>query len=203
MNSGATAIAASGNNLFVCDNKGFLWTTDLSKKSIEWTKDEIVKNVISLAANKGKLYALTSEDVIYRCELSARDKKWLKIAYKNNETIREDIKQITFLNDRIFGISRENFLFSGEHRSEGNLTARALAVQSGEQTVIIVNVDVCGLTDSFTGPLKKEIYQKHHLPPSAVFINSSHTHFAPVSQNWLTWQGGQSTTRQYFPLFNC
>ena len=36
--------------------------------------------------------------------------------------------------------------------------------------------------------LKKRSCKRHHLPASAVFINSSHTHFAPVSQNWLTWQ---------------
>jgi hypothetical protein len=49
-------------------------------------------------------------------------------------------------------------------------------------------VDICGLTGDFTGMLKNEILAKHHLPGSAVFINSSHTHFAPVAQNWLTWQ---------------
>ena len=44
------------------------------------------------------------------------------------------------------------------------------------------------LPTDFTGLVKQEIWQKYHLPSSAVFINSSHTHFAPVSQNWLTWQ---------------
>ena len=63
-----------------------------------------------------------------------------------------------------------------------------MAIKSGEKTVVIVNVDVCGLNDTFTGLVKKEIYEKNHIPASAVFINSSHTHFAPVSQNWLTWQ---------------
>jgi hypothetical protein len=36
--------------------------------------------------------------------------------------------------------------------------------------------------------LKQEISQKNHLPASSVFINFSHTHFAPVTQNWFTWQ---------------
>ncbi|MBK7713658.1 MAG: neutral/alkaline non-lysosomal ceramidase N-terminal domain-containing protein [Bacteroidales bacterium] len=112
----------------------------------------------------------------------------MKIAYRNNETIKEDIRLVAFLNERIYGIARDNNFYLGEHRSEGNLTARALAVQSGEKTVVIVNVDVCGLTADFTGLVKNEIREKHNLPVSAVFINSSHTHFAPVSQNWLTWQ---------------
>ncbi|MDP1760158.1 MAG: neutral/alkaline non-lysosomal ceramidase N-terminal domain-containing protein, partial [Candidatus Woesebacteria bacterium] len=138
--------------------------------------------------NNEKLYALTNDGVIYKCEPRKKDHKWLKIANKNGQTIKEDIKHITVINDRLFGISKENFLYMGEQRSEGNLTARAMAVNSGEKTVVIVNVDVCGLNDTFTGLVKQEIYQKNHLPASAVFINSTHTHFAPVSQNWLTWQ---------------
>ena len=89
---------------------------------------------------------LTADGVIYRHDISVKDSKWLKIAYRNNETIKEDIKLISFLNDRIYGISKDNNLYLGEHRSEGNLTARALAVKGGEQTIVIVNVDVCGLT---------------------------------------------------------
>jgi hypothetical protein len=183
-----TKLAASDNKLFAANEKGFLWAADLTKKSIEWLKAETVNGIISLAANKGKLYALTSEDIIYRCDLLKKDQKWLKIAYRNGETIKEDIKHITIVNDRLYGISRENLLYLGEHRSEGNLTARAMAIKSGEKTVVIVNVDVCGLTDTFTGLLKEEIDRKNRIPPSAVFINFSHTHFAPVTQNWLTWQ---------------
>ena len=67
--------------------------------------------------------------------LAGKECKWLKIAYRNNETIKEDIQLISFLNNRIYGISRDNNLYLGEHRSEGNLTARALAIKGGEQTV--------------------------------------------------------------------
>jgi hypothetical protein len=183
-----TQIAASDNNFFATDGNGALWTTNLSKKGSEWTKSESIGNIISLAANSGKLYALTRDGVIYRYDFSGNNHKWLKIAYRNNETIKEDIKLISFLGNRIYGISSDNLLYQGEHRSEGNLTARALAIKGGEQTVVIVNVDICGLTGDFTGMLKNEIRQRHDLPSSAIFINCSHTHFAPVAQNWLTWQ---------------
>lgn len=188
VDNSVTALTALNNTLFAADENGSLWTADLSNKSIEWLKSETVYNIISLAANNGKIYALTNDGIIYQFEPWKKDNKWLKIAYRNGETIKEDIRHITVINGRIFGISRDNFLYMGEHRSEGNLTARAMAIKSGEETVIIVNVDICGLTDTFTGSLKNEIYQKYQLPASAVFINFSHTHFAPVSQNWLTWQ---------------
>ncbi len=161
---------------------------NLSKKELQWVKSETADGIISLAANRNKLYAFTAAGILYSCETQHRDNKWLKIAYKNNETIKEDIRHIAFLNDRIYGISSGNVLCLGEHRSEGNLSVRALAVKNGEQTVVIVNVDLCGLSDTFTGTIKNEIFQKYKLPPSALFINIAHTHFAPVSQNWLTWQ---------------
>jgi hypothetical protein len=183
-----TQIAASDNRFFATDGNGTLWTTDLSRKGSEWRKSESVVNIVSLSANNGKLYALTRDGVIYRHDLSGSDHRWVKIAYRNNQTIKEDIKLISFLNDRIYAIGSDNSFYLGEHRSDGNLTARALAIKGGEQTVVIVNVDICGLTADFTGMIKKEILQKHNLPFSAVFINCSHTHFAPVAQNWLTWQ---------------
>ncbi len=183
-----TQIAASANTFFATDGLGAIWSTSISKKGSEWIKSESPGGIISLSTDNGNLYALTRDGVIYRYNSRGNTHKWLKIAYRNNETIKEDIRLISFLNHRIYGISIDSTLYLGEHRSDGNLTARALAIKGGEQTVVIVNVDICGLTGDFTGMLKKEIMQRHNLPASAVFINCSHTHFAPVAQNWLTWQ---------------
>ena len=183
-----TLLAASDNKLFAANENGSLWSADISKIDIEWKKSDIINNIVSLAANKGKLYAITRDGVIYKSDREKNDNSWLKIAYRNGITIKEDIKQITISGDRLYGISKDNILYLGEHRSEGNLTARAMAIKNGENTVIIVNVDVCGLTDKFTGMLKQELFQKTRIPASAVFINSAHTHFAPVAQEWLTWQ---------------
>jgi hypothetical protein len=183
-----TAIAGSGNSLYATNVNGTIWSADLSAKKTEWTMGESVKGIISLAASDKRLYALTGDGLIYQLETAGKNNKWLKIAYKNGQTIKEDFKQIAVLNDRIFGISKDNILWLGEHRSEGNLTARAMAIRNGEKTIVIVNADVCGLSGDFTGPVKEEVFRKYNIPASALFINSSHTHFAPVSQNWLTWQ---------------
>ena len=183
-----TSLAAANNKLYIARENGTLLFADISKPNLVWLKLKSIKNIVSIAANDKKLYALTDEGYIYVCEPARKDYKWLKISNRNGQTIKEDIRHIAIVNDRLSGISKENVLYMGEHRSEGNLTARAMAVKSGEKTLVIVNVDVCGLNDTFTGMVKREIYQKNHLPSSAIFINSSHTHFAPVSQNWFTWQ---------------
>jgi hypothetical protein len=184
----ARLLTCTDGKLFVTDGNGALWSAPLAVKPLTWVKGDMITNVISLSSDNGKLYALTADGIIYSKDISAKAGKWLKIAYRNNETIKEDLKLISFLNDRIYGISKDNGLYLGEHRSEGNLTARALSIKGGDKTVIIVNVDVCGLTGDFTGLVKKEIMLKYNIPYAAVFINCSHTHFAPVSQNWLTWQ---------------
>jgi hypothetical protein len=183
-----TALAASDNKLFAADLNGSLWSADLSRKKIEWIEVESIKDIISLTADHKKLYALTSDGVIYKYEPWSKDHKWLKIAYRNGQTIKEEIRHIAYINDRLFGISKDNFLYVGEHRSDGTLSARAMAIKSSEKTVVIIGIDVCGLNDTFTGLVKQEIYKTHGIPASAVFINCSHTHFAPVTQNWLTWQ---------------
>ena len=187
-----TRITAFKNRLIAADQNGSLWSGSPSDKGINWEKvqsaDPLVNNMISLTANDRKLYALTAEGVIFQCNPGKKDSKWSKIAYRNGETIHEEIKQITINKGKIFGVSKENFLYQGEHRSEGNLSSRAMAIKSGDQTVVIVNVDLCGLTDDFTGLIKQEIFRRHHIPPSAVFINLTHTHFAPVAQDCLTWQ---------------
>jgi hypothetical protein len=188
VDNSVTVLTASDNRLFAANASGVLWSADISGSSMEWIKCETVNNIISLAANNGKIYALTGDGVIYQNQPGKHDGKWLKIAYKNGQTIKEDIRHITISGDRIYGISSDNILYEGEQRSEGNLTARAMVVKNGEQTIVIVNTDICGLTDTFTGILKQEIFKKNQIPVSAVFINFSHTHFAPVVQDWFTWQ---------------
>lgn len=184
----AVSLASAGSRLFALDQEGTIWQTDLSHKVPEWKLLESVDGIVSIAANSMKMFAITGDGVLYQCDPSRKEILWLKAAYRNNHTIKEDIGMITIAGNTIYGISREGVLYEGEHRSEGNLTARALAISDGGKTVVIINADICGLNDTYTGLLKETIEKRHKLPPGAVFINSSHTHFAPVSQNWLTWQ---------------
>jgi len=184
----ATSLAASDIRLFASNQEGRVWWADTDKADINWSELEPLKDITSLAADSRKLYAITKDGTLHQYEYSKKGSRWLKAAYKNNITIKEDIVKIAIAGNAIYGLDTENRLFKGEHRSEGNLTARAMVVKNGENTVVIVNVDICGLTDKFTGLVKQEILKKNNIPPAAVFINSSHTHFAPVAQEWLTWQ---------------
>ncbi|HPT22864.1 MAG TPA: hypothetical protein PLR88_13035, partial [Bacteroidales bacterium] len=98
------ALSAAGNKLYAANGKGLMWVADLSGKSIVWTKLKTTNNIISIAANKEQLYALTGEGIIYKYQ-GGKDPQWLKIAYRNGVTIKEDIRHIAIVNDRLFGIS--------------------------------------------------------------------------------------------------
>jgi hypothetical protein len=181
-------LTASGDKLYIANKTGDIKSMTVSTGNLNWTKVIPINGLISLAANGDDLYGLTDEGVIYKCKPGRKDARWIKAAYKNRVTIKEDIKHIAFAGNIIYGVDNNNKLYEGEHRSDNNLTARAMAIKNGEKTVLILTVDVCGLNDTYSGVIKKEIYERYKIPASAVFINSSHTHFAPVSQNWFTWQ---------------
>ncbi len=185
-------IAATTDNLFAAKADGSIWSAVLFRNSIDWRKIGLLSgtlnSIVCLAADEQNLYALTNDNVIWKCDPGKADSRWVKIAYRNGDTVKEDIKQISIVGGRLFGVSNENILYRAEHRTEGNLSARAMAIKNGKTTVVIVNVDICGLTDVYTGLIKQEINLKDHIPPQAVFINCTHTHFAPVSQDCLTWQ---------------
>lgn len=182
-----TSIAVTGNKIYAGNTEGEIFIADLADDQHEWKSRGTIRNIISLASLRNDLYALTGEGIIYKCKASGNTPDWTKIAYRNNITIKEDIRHIAIAGSGIFGVSKENILFEGDHRSEGNLTARAIAIKDRGKTAVIVSIDLVSLTDKYLGMLKDEIQKKHNIEPSAVLMNLSHTHFAPVVMDWPTW----------------
>lgn len=182
-----TSITCSDNKFYAADKTGKMWVSNSLSDNISWSELNTIRGIISLAQLNSNLYALTNEGVLFEGSLSENDIHWVKIAYRNNITIKEDIRHIVIANNGIYGISNDNVLYEGEHRSEGNLSVRAIAIKRKDKTVVILNIDLVSLTDNYIGMLKEEIYKKHKIPPAAVLMNLSHTHFAPVVQDWPTW----------------
>jgi hypothetical protein len=184
------AIAVAGNKLYLADKEGLFHVADLKARKLKWEKASFLplKDVISLAGDADKLIALTREGALYQQGGTYQQGKWIKIGYKNGVTVHEDIKALALAGHQFYGIDVSNRLFQGEHRSRQELSASALSIATADKTVVVVALDLTGINDSFTNMVKDELYKKRALPHSAVFINSSHTHFAPVTQNWPTWQ---------------
>jgi hypothetical protein len=184
------AIAVAGNKLYLADEEGLFHVADLKARKLKWEKASFLpfKGVVSLAGDADKLIALTNDGVLYQQGGAYHQGKWIKIGYKNGISVKEDIRRITFAGNHFYGIDTHNKIFRAAHRSRHDLSVRALSIASGDKTVAIVALDLTGINDSFTAMVKEELYKKRDLLPSAVFINCSHTHFAPVTQNWPTWQ---------------
>ncbi len=182
-----TSIAVAGNKIYAGNPEGEIYIAGVADERNEWESLTTIRNIISLASFNNDLFALTGEGIIYKCNTTDNKPDWTKIAYKNNITIKEDIRHITIAGNGIFGVSKEYILYEGDHRSEGNLSARAIAIKDEGRTAVIVNIDLVSLTDKYIGMLKDEIRKKHNIEPSAVLMNLSHTHFAPVVMDWPTW----------------
>ena len=185
-----TALTVFDNSLYAVDKDGSFWKSDASKDKLQWIKTDYdkLKNINSLVANDKKLIAQTNDGVMYQFGGDYHNNAWVKIAFKNGVTIKEDIQNILMVDNSVYGVDINNILYAGQHRSKGDIYAHSLSIKDNKNTIVIVGLDVTGINDSFIGLVKEEIFNSTGIPASSIFINASHTHFAPVAQNWPTWQ---------------
>ncbi len=60
------------------------------------------------------------------------------------------------------------------------LSATALAVRDGEQVGVLVSLDLIGLSWQSVNRIRQTLQRQAHLPPEAVMLLCSHTHYAPA-----------------------
>jgi hypothetical protein len=158
--------------------------------TLEWIKKNGTADGLvfgSTAAYKGWVYVLTAANDLMKYEQGKENTNGIKIARYNGISYDVKLKGIAVANNTLYGIDSANIIYTGRHRTDGDLAVSALAIASGKQRVVLVGADVCGFDAGFINSIKQEIYRKHKIPPAAILVNASHTHFAPVTQNWLTW----------------
>ncbi|HHU25618.1 MAG TPA: hypothetical protein GXZ56_03240 [Bacteroidales bacterium] len=185
---GATAFTSSGEKLYVTTDNGLLLEGTVAQEGVSWNQVAEVGKIRSLASNGTRLYALGSDTVLYQCELRYPGESWVRMGYNNGESYLIDVSQIAFLDGKLYAFAQDNKLYTNRHNSEGNLSSRALSITKGGKTAVIVSVDACGFDYSFTQSVKDDIYRKTGIPHEAVLINTSHSHFTPVTQSWITWE---------------
>jgi len=183
----AITIALLNDILYVADRKGVITFSSLNNKTSGWTTLASLSNLISMVAYEGSLYGLTANDDLMKLDLRQKDAKWTKIARYNGVSYDVHLKSIAVGNHTLYGLTKDNSVFTGRHLTTGDLSVTALAISSGKQTVVVVGADLCGLGYDFVTSVKQEVNRKYHLPAAAVMVNSSHTHFGPVAQHWPAW----------------
>lgn len=180
-------ITSCDGKLYLATDKNEYWEGEVQREKVDWRKTGQAEQVLGLAANGERLYALTANQILWQHRRGEVYSPWLKIGYRNGINWKEPLRQIAFAGNRLFAVGEDGRLYRSTHSTEGNLTARALALSSGDADLLILTVDLCGFDLSLTHAVKREITARTGIPPEAILLNASHTHFAPVSQGWYTW----------------
>ncbi len=156
------------------------------KKTEKFPKGKEFEKIISQTCDENKCYALTTDHFLLERDLTSSG-DWKRIGYNNKETYNIDILKIACHRQKLYTLASDGHVYRNRHKTEGNLSAKAIAIRKGKKTAVIVAVDVCGLDYSFTRNVKEEISRRRGIPGEAIMINASHTHFAPTTQQWPTW----------------
>ncbi len=182
----ATALAIGERSLYVVAN-GELLESHRGGKSMDWRAIAFGGGEIKdILIHNGRLYAIDEQDELWwapdRSEIV-----WTKIGVRNGTTYDVPIKRLFVRNDRLYMLSEEGELYIADHASDGSLSVNAMAIKAEDQLVVIVGVDLTGFDFTWGEEIKQAISSKWKIPTSAILINASHTHFAPVSQSFPTF----------------
>lgn len=183
----ATGFTSSKNRLYIITATGHLEEGLPKNGTVSWRQIGKAENGIALAGAEGRLYMVTKDQLLWQRKDTDEGTDWVKIGYRNGATYTLSASQIAVAGGRLFAVDTNNTLYIAAHNTLNDLSSRALAVTAQDKTVVIVGVDLTGFDYSLTCDVKKQIEQKHGIPAEAIFINASHSHFAPVAQWFPTW----------------
>ncbi len=180
----ARSATLKGGVLAILDEHGSVWCTSVGRTA-SWEKLPEMAGSADVMLHGDQLYLLTSTGEIVRYIRERQE--WLRVAIRNGHTYQQEIRRLAAAGDHIYGIGADARVWQAVHRSDGNMAATAMSIRNGKQRVVIAGLDLCGFNAPFIDDIKQEIASRLDIPAEAVLINASHTHFAPVSQNWTTW----------------
>src|SRR5690606_28035983 len=151
-----------------------------------WTKLEKAGDTRSICATHQHVYVLKTDGTMWYGR-PGEPRSWKQNGRENEFTWKPRMISMTALNNRLYAISDSGILYRSRHSSDSSLAVSSLMIRKSNKTVVITGVDVCGLPYSFTQTVKDSLKAKFGIAHEAVLINSSHTHFAPVTQEWKAW----------------
>jgi len=173
-------------SLYVCSNDAHIYQINIDASVVSRKLIGKRNGMISVTSNGVGIYGLDSSGKLWRAQ--ANDGfQWVQIGRPNGYTYTIQPTQLYYLNERFYAIAGQHG-YQATHKLSGNLMVTATAIGSGADTVVIIGIDVTGFDHTFTSEVKQVLWKRFKLAESAVMINASHTHFAPVTQDWTAWQ---------------
>lgn len=184
-----TGLTSLNGKLYAATGGNELQASTISGKRVKWkSMGKTSDSLFSLASDSQSIYAINSRDTLWSGQPGRKNISWTEIGRNNAETFNIRIRHITVLNNRLYAVAEDGRLYIAEHSTKNNLSSRALAITHKNQTAVIVGVDIVTFSYSLVKEIKDAIYKKRGIPEAAILINGSHTHFGPVTQQWLTWE---------------
>lgn len=184
-------IVVSGNTLYGLSQDGSIRKTALKSRKWQWQLLGRRRGAKNFVVHRQALYATTGSDTLWQLNTRQPAAGWLKAGY-NNGFIQKVKPQALLVHDnKLYAADAQGVLYEAvknEGKPADKLFATALAISRNKQAVLLLCVDLCGFDESLVREIKQELYRRKGIPPAAVLINASHTHFAPVTQAWTTWQ---------------
>ena len=179
-------VAIMGGAFYGLGDDGLLYKSPASGRPAfsQVTDSGNAGKLAGLTADEGHLYAFNEGDSLLSGGMNGEEITWTLIGRNNGATYDLDMHHLVATDDRLYAVSSDRKLYVNEHRTRGQLSAMALAIQKGGERLLIISADLCGFEHSFTHAIREILSKEHHVPPSAILFNATHTHFAPITQEW-------------------
>lgn len=185
--SDVTAFTATNGALYLVTTGGILQEGKFKNKRVSWRPIGNVDDAVDLTGKDGRLYYVSDKGILWQRKDTQPDTEWVKIGYPNGCSYVEYMRQIAIADGHLYAINAYNELFVARHNSWEDLSARTLVFSYHNETIALIGVDLTGFDYSLSCDVKREIEALYGIPPEAILINASHTHFAPVTQWFPTW----------------
>ncbi|KMQ59264.1 hypothetical protein ACM46_19205 [Chryseobacterium angstadtii] len=183
-----TGLTLLNNKLYGTKKNNTLWVRDTSPSNIPWKNIGKANSVRSLTNDGTHLIALSKYDNdLWTRGTSSSNESWSKIGTPNRTTYGSYLSNITYVNNKLYATSNKNKLYYSQH-SQSPIYAYASYFEKNSKKALIITLDLCGINYSFSHKVKTEIKNLYNIDEDAILINCSHTHYAPVSQNYSCLQ---------------
>lgn len=162
----------------------------VKKGKLSWNSLPVLPSIKDFVVYNNYAYAADGTDILWKMSLSNPQTGWHRAGYDNHLIRKVKIQKLLVDQHKLYVVNEADSVFlAGKNLGIGDEEplATALAIRKGNQTVLILGLDLCGFNSDFTDEIKKELSVKTGIAPQSILINASHTHFVPGTQRWLTW----------------
>ncbi|HTE24262.1 hypothetical protein [Flavitalea sp.] len=152
-----------------------------------WKTIGVADSALCMTAYGNRIYTIGADQSLWMRKTNMPDLPRVKIGRYIRAVADLRLNQLAVANNRLYAVSSDKKVYISSHNSTGDLSARAIAIRKGKKVVVVVGFDVCGFDYSLATEIKSIINKKLKIPPFAIFLNCSHTHYAPVTQSFPTF----------------